>query len=112
MGIKIIDIIPGMSNLMVKGKITNIYETRKVKTKKYGFRNVAKVELTDETCSIMLNLWGNQILQVKNGDHIKLENAFSNEFEGLPELQIGREGQILHPINIEQQRQDDSRQAE
>jgi replication factor A1 len=82
-----------MSGINITGKITDIGEKRLVSTR-FGDAFVAKAILEDETGSIPLNLWRDQINMVKVGDTIKIENGFSKEFRGQTELNIGTRGKI------------------
>jgi replication factor A1 len=92
--IKISDIQAGMSNIEVRGKLTKLGERRQVQTK-FGPADVATATLEDETGSINLSLWRQQIDLVNEGDNIKLTNAFVRTFGGQPILNIGRGGQII-----------------
>jgi len=92
--VKICDIQPEMRNIEVTGRIVSISERRQVQTK-FGPAEVATATLEDETGSIPLSLWRQQIDMVKEGDNVKLTNAFSRTFGGKPNLNIGKEGQII-----------------
>jgi len=91
--LKINQIRSGMSGINVTGKIKDIGEKRLVSTR-FGDAFVAKAILEDETGSIPLNLWRDQINMVKIGDTVKIENGFSKEFRGQTELSIGSRGKI------------------
>ena len=91
--IKISDIKPEMRGLEVTGKIISIGEIRMVETK-FGPARVAQAILQDETGSIILNLWRNQIDIVKTGENVITENAFVRKFRDQLELNIGRDGKI------------------
>jgi ssDNA-binding replication factor A large subunit len=49
----------------------------------------------DETGSIYLNLWRTQIDLVKEGDLVRIENAFANSFRGDLELNMGSDGKVV-----------------
>ncbi|MCK4330542.1 DNA-binding protein [candidate division WOR-3 bacterium] len=93
-GIKIHDIQPNMRNIEVTGRISKMGEKRNVQTK-FGPVDVATATLEDETGSIDLSLWRKQIDMVKEGDNVKLTNAFTKVFGNKPQLNIGKEGQIV-----------------
>ena len=97
--VKICDIQPGMRNIEVTGRIVSIGERRQVQTK-FGPAEVATATLKDETGSIPLSLWRQQIDMVKEGDNVKLINAFTKVFGSKTQLNIGKEGEI---INIEKE---------
>jgi replication factor A1 len=90
---KIKEIKFGMNNINVEGKITEISETRDVQTK-YGRRSVADAKLEDETGSISLSLWEDQIDSVSVGDKVSISGAFVTRFRDKLQLSIPRSGKI------------------
>jgi replication factor A1 len=55
---------------------------------------VATATLKDETGSIRLSLWNEQIDTVKPGSRIHIKNGFVNEWQGEKQLTTGRAGTI------------------
>lgn len=96
--LKIHDIEPGMENIEVVGRVTNISEKRQVSTR-YGLADVATAILKDETDSIHLNLWRQQIDRVSEGGIVRIINAFARFYNDRIELNIGGGGQII-PIKV------------
>jgi len=92
--INIADIRQGMRNLTVVGKIRQIGEVQTVTTK-FGPARVTAAILEDQTGSIRLNLWRDQIDKVRVGDTLRLENAFVRMFNYQNELNIGKDGRIV-----------------
>jgi len=92
--VKICDIQPEMRNIEVTGRIIKIGERRQVQTR-FGPADVATATLKDETGSINVSLWRQQIDMVKEGDNVKLIDAFARTFGGKPTLNIGKDGQII-----------------
>jgi replication factor A1 len=90
---KIKEIKSGMSNVSVEGKIVEISETRDVQTK-YGRRSVADATLEDDTGSISLSLWEDQIDSVSVGDKVSISGAFVTQFRDKLQLSIPRSGKI------------------
>lgn len=93
MAVKIGDIRAGMRGLEVLGRVVWVGTARQVNTR-YGPAVVAQALIEDETGSIILNLWRDQIGAVRQGVLVKVENAFVREFGGRLELNIGRDGRI------------------
>jgi ssDNA-binding replication factor A large subunit len=91
--VKIADIRQGMRNLTIVGRIAEIGEVQMVVTK-FGQARAAAATLEDQTGSIRLNLWRDQIDKVRVADSVKLENAFVRVFNFQNELNIGRDGKI------------------
>jgi len=83
-----------MRNIEVIGQIVNISERRYVQTK-FGPADVATATLEDETGSIHVNLWRQQIDIVSEGKIVKIINAFARLYGNRLELSIGKDGQIL-----------------
>jgi replication factor A1 len=90
---KIAEIREGMRNLTVVGRISQIREAQPVKTR-FGPARVAAAILEDETGSIRLNLWRDQIERVQVGDTVRIENAFIRVFKDQNELNVGKDGRI------------------
>ena len=83
--IKIKDIIHKMEGLQVTGKISGkrIVPTH---TKKHAVAN-----LSDETGKILLNLWKDQVDQVKDGDTVYLLAAYTKKEMGSKSLSTREE---------------------
>jgi replication factor A1 len=91
--LKINEIEPGMNNVSVEGMIIEKSEPRSVNTK-YGQRSVADVKLEDETGTIKLSLWEQQIDLVKYGDIVSITGAYITEYRDVIQLNIPRSGTI------------------
>lgn len=89
--LKISRISENMRNKEVTGRIVRKGDTREVETR-YGPARVSWVILEDETCSIRLNLWRQQIDRVRVGDTVRLVNAFVRVYIGEKELSIDSDG--------------------
>ena len=50
--------------------------------------------IEDETGSMKLTLWGNQIDKVKKGDKIRITGGYVKEFNGELFLNVGRNGTL------------------
>lgn len=91
---KISDLKVGASNVTIQAKVTQKDAPREVVTK-YGKRlSVANITLQDDTGSIAMSLWGNDISTVDVGDTIEVANGYVNEFRGTPQLASGKFGKI------------------
>lgn len=93
MQVKIGEIRPGMRNMKVTGRLKEVGKPREIGTR-FGPATLATAILEDETGSVRLNLWRDQIDVAKAGDTIVLENAFAREFGGVVEVNIGADGRI------------------
>jgi replication factor A1 len=91
---KIDEIKRGMSGITVEGKIADKSETRRVNTR-YGQRSVTDATLQDETGSIKLSLWEEQIDSVSIDDKVKISGAYVTEFRNELQLNIPRSGKLV-----------------
>ena len=91
---KISDLKVGASNVTVQAKVVNKEDPREVITK-YGKRlSVANITLQDDSGTIPMSMWGNDISTVDVGDTIEVANGYVNEFRGTPQLSTGKFGKI------------------
>jgi replication factor A1 len=91
---KINELNAGATNVELEGTITEKSEPREVITK-YGKRlSVADAVLSDDTGSITISLWQDNIDVVNVGDKVKVTNGYVSEFRGAPQLSTGKYGKI------------------
>ena len=91
---KISDLKVGASNVTLQAKVVQKGDPREVVTK-YGKRlSVADITLQDDTGSIAMSLWGDDIDSVDVGDTVEISNGYVNEFRGTPQLSTGKFGKI------------------
>jgi replication factor A1 len=92
--LKIADLKGEQSRVDVEGEIVEKGETRTVNLRTGGQSNVADATLRDDTGSIKLSLWGEQIDSVDVGDRVRIENGYTRAFRGETQLNIGRYGKL------------------
>jgi replication factor A1 len=97
---KIDELKSGMKGVVVTAKIVKIPLRKLVDTRWGGQSYVSNVSIADETGSIRLSLWNNQIDSVHIGDIVEIENGYVASFAGEPQLRLGRKG-TLSTVNIE-----------
>lgn len=56
---------------------------------------LAKANLEDESGSITLNLWRNQVEQCQEGDTVRVTDAYVKFFRGVPELNTWNDIEVL-----------------
>ena len=91
---KISELKAGMRNVSVTGKIDSIGEPRTVNLKSGGTNNVADAVISDESGSIKLSLWGEDINKIQPGDRVSVENGYVNTFKGENSLAVGKFGKL------------------
>ncbi|MCW4000685.1 MAG: OB-fold nucleic acid binding domain-containing protein [Candidatus Bathyarchaeota archaeon] len=89
------DLNDGMKRVSVEGKVVEKGDTREVKSKyKDETYRIADAVIADESGSIKLTLWNEQIEQVNVGDNIKIENGYVTSFKGEVQLNVGKFGKM------------------
>jgi len=87
------DLEPRQSNVEVVATIKSIDEPREFE--KFGNPGkVANATIEDESGSMKLTLWNDQIGQVKVGDKIHITNGYVNEWQGETQLTTGKFGKL------------------
>jgi replication factor A1 len=88
------DLRTGMRHVNLKAKILEVAEPKRVFTR-YGNRaSVAKASIADETGTIKLCLWNDQIASVSAGDTVQIENARVFAFRGERQMSLEKTGTL------------------
>jgi len=88
------DLKVGMKKINLKAKVLEIPKPTLVFTRFGNYASVANASVTDETGTIKLCLWNEQISTVSVGDIVQVENAHMSIFRGQPQLRIGKNGKL------------------
>jgi len=93
--LKIDSLKPDLQNLNLIVKIVNVGPSRAIPSKS-GHRQVLVAEALagDETGSVVLTLWEDQINRFKVNDVIEIRQGYTNIFKGSLRLNIGRTGRV------------------
>ncbi len=94
--LKISNIIPGMQNVDVLGKIIRITPVKEFKTEKASGR-VANVTIGDETGTVRISLWNDEINALAGmelNDTIRVKGYVKEDNMGNAEVRLGRYGNI------------------
>ena len=91
-GLQIRDLRSGMAQVCLKAKVLEIPKPSLVYTRYGNYASVANALIADETGTIRLCLWNEQIQSISTGDTIQIENARASTFKGQRQLNIGRKG--------------------
>jgi replication factor A1 len=86
------DLRSGMNHVNLKAKILEVAAPRRVVTRYGNYANVAKALIEDETGTIKLCLWNEQITSVSVGDTVQIGNARTSTFRGERQLTLGMKG--------------------
>ena len=91
---KINELRDNMRRVDAEGEVAEISEPRTVDLRMGGQARVAEADLRDDTGTIKLSLWDDQIEMVKIGARVKVENGYTNSFRGEIRLNVGRYGKL------------------
>ena len=90
---KISELKAKMGSVNMDASVDEVGEPRTMN--KYGRElRLASITISDDSGSIELTLWNDQIDQVKKGDKIKIENGYVNEWQGKIQLTLGKFGKL------------------
>ncbi len=88
------DLKAGMKKVSLRVRVLEIPEPNRVYTRQGTMATVTNALVGDETGTIRMNLWNQQINTVSQGDLIKIENGTVARFRGERQLRIGKHGKI------------------
>jgi ssDNA-binding replication factor A large subunit len=92
--LKIADLKGELSRVDVEGEVIEKGEVRTVNLRAGGTSTVADATIKDDSGTIKLSLWGEQINSIDVGDKVKIENGYTKAFRGEVQLNIGRYGKL------------------
>lgn len=92
------DLRAGMTQINLRAKVLEIPTPNPVYTRYGNYATVTNALISDETGTIRLCLWNEQIGAISTGDTIQIENARTSMFKGQTQLNIGRKG-LLTSLN-------------
>ena len=76
---------------VVEGTILSKGDARDVKD---GALKVADAEVKDDSGTVKLTLWNDEIDKVKKGDIVKIEKGWCNEYQGEKSISAGKFGTL------------------
>ncbi len=91
---KVKDLAPSTKQVNVKAKIVSIGERRQIESRVGGSRQLAEAVIGDETATVILSLWEDQIEAVQPEDVIMIDNGFTSLVRGHLRLNVGKYGTL------------------
>lgn len=88
------DLHAGMTQVNLKARVVEIPKPKLVYTRFGNYANVSNALIADETGTIKLCLWNEQIDSITEGDTIHLQNARMTAFKGEKQLNVGKKGTL------------------
>jgi len=95
MSVKIKELRDGMKRVNVQATVTEKSDPREVMSRfKDQTYRVATVTIADETGTVRLTLWNDQIEMVNVNDKVRIENGYVTSFRGEIQLNVGKFGTL------------------
>ena len=94
--LKIKEIYAGMKNIGTSGRVIRKFEVREF-TKDNKVGKVCSLIIGDETGTVRLVLWNNQvdtIVDLNEGDVVTVKNIYARDNNGNKEIHLGKEGEL------------------
>ena len=92
---KINELRDGMRKVDIEGTIVEKADAREVRSRYTNETyRVADATIEDETGTITLTLWNEQIEQVRVGDRVRIENGYIKSFRDVLQLNSGKYGTL------------------
>ncbi len=89
------DLQDGQKRVSVEAKVVEKGDPREVRSRyKDEVYHIVDAVVADESGSIKLTLWNEQIDLVNVGDNIKIENGYITSFKGEIQLNVGKFGKL------------------
>jgi replication factor A1 len=91
---KVRDLTPSSKQVNVHAKVVTVGEPKEVMGKYGDPRKVAEAVIGDETATITLSLWNEQIGSIQKDDNILVDNGYVSLVRGHMRLNVGRYGNL------------------
>jgi replication factor A1 len=91
---KVRDLTPSSKQVNVHAKVMNVGEPKEVMGKYGDPRKVAEAVIGDETATITLSLWNEQIGSIAKDDVVLIDNGYVSLVRGHMRLNVGRYGSM------------------
>lgn len=97
---KISDLKVGMENVNIVVRVLEASEPKVIQTKN-GPRTLSEAVVGDETGKVKLTLWGKLAGSVKEGQVVKISNAWTTAYKGKVQLNAGSKSEITEATDEE-----------
>jgi replication factor A1 len=90
------DLRIGMKQINLRAKVLEVAKPTLVFTRFGNYASVANALIEDETGTIKLCLWNEQIDTISVGNILRIENANMSMFRGEKQLRVGKKGKLIN----------------
>ncbi len=91
---KVRDLTPNSKQVNVLAKVVNVGEPKEVMGKFGDPRKVAEAVVGDDTATIILSLWNEQIGSIQKDETVLVDNGYVSLVRGHMRLNVGRYGNL------------------
>lgn len=91
---KISELRSGMRRVSLNATVKEVSQPREVMTKFGEVSRVATATIFDDSGSIKLTLWNENIDKVSPNSEVQIENGYVTSFRGENQLNVGRYGKL------------------
>ena len=92
---KIHELTPNSKRVDVSAKCLEVSEPKEIPGRFGGSRKVAEATIADETGSIILSLWDDQIGSIDKEDQLAIKNGYVSLVRGHMRLNVGKYGTLV-----------------
>lgn len=78
----------------IEATVVRLEPAREITNRSGGKTQVRNGRLKDGTGEIALVLWGSEVDQVAEGDRIRIEEGWVKDYQGRPQISLGRSGRL------------------
>jgi replication factor A1 len=93
--VKVKDLTPDSKNVNTTVKVVSAGEERSIASKFGGERRLKEFTVGDDTGTVVMTLWEDQVNLANEGDSITIENGYISLVRGNMRLNIGKYGKFL-----------------
>ncbi|MFQ5553296.1 MAG: single-stranded DNA-binding protein, partial [Thermoplasmata archaeon] len=90
--VKVDELTPASKNADVTVKVLSLGERKTIDSKFGGSRDLVEATVGDETATVILTLWGDQIDGVAQDDVLEIDNGYVSLVRGHMRLNVGKYG--------------------
>jgi replication factor A1 len=90
--VKVDELTPASKNADVTVKVLNLSERKTIDSKFGGSRDLVEATVGDETGTVILTLWGEQIDAASQDDVLEINNGYVSLVRGHMRLNVGKYG--------------------
>ena len=90
---KISELNPGMGNVSLEAEVVEVEAPREI-NKMGKVLRVANATIKDDSGTIILVLWNDEIDRVQAGNNVKITNGYVNSWKDKTQLTLGKFGKM------------------